>query len=261
MFKFHVNVPITDNINKLIIEWSKLSDVVVRVFDIEEAKKHPELRPYYDDLAFGFINPFTREFEIYVSDVYPEAHIIHETLHQILRFEGYCVTKVFLRDKAGLPDYIIRLADEFQGAIINHMDHLIINIRIHDYDLDFNNMYRVEYSKMKKNFITLQNIELDERRKLLYGLLFAIRSFDCYSYLEPYKQDIFNLHKKVDKKGFDYGKKLYDIVVNNGYLSKEDFKKSILILINEANKIWHSKLDMNKDDPIFSVFKIIKIVT
>lgn len=129
-----MNVPITDNINKLIIEWSKLSDVVIRVFDIEDAKTNPELRPYFNDLAFGIMNSYTREFKIYVSDVYPEAHIIHETLHQILREEGYCRTKVLLRDLVGLPDHIVRLVKEFQGAIINHMDHLVINNRIHDYD-------------------------------------------------------------------------------------------------------------------------------
>lgn len=121
-------------------------------------------------------------------------------------------------------------------------------------------MYGDEYSQMKKNFITLQNMVLNDNNKLLYGLLFAIRSFDCYSYPEPFKQDIFKIHKKVDDKGYVYGKTLYDIVVKNGYLSKEDFKKSISILINEANKIWHSELEMNEDDPIFSVFKIVKIV-
>lgn len=252
-------MPITNNIKKLISEWNKLSDVNIRVFDIEVAKQKSELKPYYDDLGFTFLNFFTGEIEMYISDSYPEAHVIHETLHHILRAEGYCETKVFLRDKAFLPDYVGHIADYFQSDIINHMDHLLINIRIHDYDLNFNRMYKDEYSKMKENFFILKNIESDEVKNLIYSLLFAIRTFDCYSYPEPYKQNIFNLHKEVDKKGYEYGKILYNIVMNNGYESKEDFKKAIFTMLNETKKIWHSELKMNEHDPIYDVFNIIKI--
>lgn len=258
MFEFFVDMPITNNIKKLIKTWNRLSNRVVKVYDIEKAKNDPSLAPYYNDLGFSFVNIHTDEFEIYSSNIYTEAHVIHETLHQILREEGYCVARVYRKDIYFYPDYIGAIACEFKDALINHMDHLVINIRIKEYDLDLKKMYNNEYTKMKENLIILKNKNLHGMEKLMYRLIFTIRSLDCYFYPEPYKKKIFDLLEEIDKKAHEYSKEFYNIVVQNGYLSKENFKESLLLILNKMDEI--VKNEINRSDPCYNVFKLIKIV-
>lgn len=258
MFEFYANVPITDNIKKLIKIWNKTSDMLIRVYDIEKAKNDYRFISYINDLGFTYVNAFG-EIEMYVSDIYPEATIIHEILHHILRVEGYCTTKVNLSDIFFYPKYILDTAKEFADAITNHMDHLIIDVRIKDYNLDFKRMCNLEYLRMNNDLEKFKNVELNEIEWLINSLLFAIRSFDCYSFYEPNRKRIFNLLKEVNQQGYKYSKKLYDDVVQNGFLSKEAFKESSLLVINKLNKILHKKININKNNPLYDIFKLIKI--
>ena len=87
-----INIPITENIKKVVEKWRRVSKAKIVVYDFSRARLEGIPESYLDSLALC-MGDYRRGLKLYISNIYPEASFVHEIIHQILRAEGYCCIK------------------------------------------------------------------------------------------------------------------------------------------------------------------------
>lgn len=253
-----IDIQITENIKKVIEKWRGVSKAKIVVYDFNRARQDGIPESYLDSFALCK-GDYMSGLKLYISDSYPEASIIHEIIHPMLRAEGYCCIRP-IHGYRMYPNHLVNYLELFSSHFTNQMDHLIIENRIKEYDLDFDKLLKNEFLQKEKSLSQLgTTYNLNKKEKLMYALYYTLDSFDYYFYLEPYKTKVFNLFKKVEKKGYNYSNDFFDTVSSFGYITQEKYLKSASTLLEKIRKIWFDELHRYKDDIYYDFFNFMII--
>lgn len=134
--------------------------------------KEIEVKPIEEFRAPGLKQPITylgitqlsdNCFRIYLSTEYPEAILIHEILHIILRYEGFPVVGFDETcAERRLPQPVRDCLPVLAGRLVSTVDHPEIHRRMeNDYDLDMDRYYRIHAERETDKIIRESGLTLE----------------------------------------------------------------------------------------------------
>lgn len=244
----HIELEITENIIQIMQKWCDIINTPIDVFSMNELPEN--LSGMKNNLAVALFHQITGSFIIYTSEYYVEAHIIHEILHPLLRANNYVQMSpldsfvIFMR----YPNFMNQVKS-YAMTVTNQMDHLIIHQQMREFDLDFDKLAIIEY----KDALKLEcnpHYENDVER-ILNNMLMGLNYFDYVDMVEPYQSELINNLKENNEEAYKYGVKYYNLVSNNGYVTQEEYRESMEILLKEMKRDYKKVKD---DESLFSYF-------
>jgi len=244
----HINLEITDNLRDIFKRWRNLCDFFVDIYSIERYQGEEYST---NDLALSVFNPLGALI-IYVSDHYPEAHIIHEMLHAMLRIEGYpqyklnpkllyLPPKIFLSNKY-LIDPLKKISDE----LTNNIDHILINKLMEKYDLDFRKLrdiqYQYEYSHLEKER-KYDNIA----EKVMDHIIMAIGTLEYDSSLdEIHRCELLDILKQKHIESYKYRSEFAKIIEEYPHSNPNEYKILLIKILEKIKNIFYNEIEEYK---------------
>lgn len=222
MNKFQIDTP---NTKKIMNELKRYYSGQVMVRDIKELASHPK----YSNLASYLGVLFHKEggLVVYVTSEYAEAEIIHELLHEILRYEGFPQIRVNkIMNQKNPPDRQAatqNIRNRFQSTI----DHFVIYRRMQErFDLDFDKYFSMLYQVKLNRFRKRKNKILDHDREVFRDQQDILEGLDFFFYAEPYKHMIMHHFRKNFRKACSSCNILFKNISKIGFITPEINRKS-----------------------------------
>jgi len=245
----HINIEITDNIRAIFDRWRELCDFFVDIYNIDDYRGESDIK---NDLAYSELNQFWGVFRIYVSDHYPEAHIIHEMLHAILRIEGYSRfrldPKVFLLPREEFVAYknYFDLLNKLSNELTNSIDHIVINELIKKYKLDFQKLYDLQCQHEHK-YLEIERVYNNEMEKVInnmkiaFGTLLYDGSLD-----EKCRHELLEILKEKYSASYEYRCELVKVIDEYPHSNTIEYRILLLKILEEIKKIVGKEIEEYK---------------
>ena len=226
---------ISKNLDSVMKLWSETYGSNVYVYSKVGQEEYLAEIGEENGLATSTFDLVTKEIVMIVSPDYPEAFIIHELLHPLIRAEGYDeIIMPFLPELIKEEPEFASHCKKIAGGITNQIDHIVVREKMKDYDLDPEKLNEIILKNgMTCDFrVECENIE----DSLLNNLRFACNYVDFKSIDEPYQSKLLDKLSEENAIAFDYGKRYYDHFIGfDG--SSEEYNKRLNFVLEEIRKI------------------------
>jgi len=210
----------TQKVLKLFRKYDSRPVIVKNIKDLESD-------PNYFNLASYLGVKFSERDRllIYIDIENVEVEIVHEMLHEIMKYEGFPIIRFnnYIYNK--LPKNHQEAVKNIRNRFASTLDHLELYRRINE-DYNFNlekyysRLYDVKYKRFKnvKKTLTKDQYIFREQQHILEGL-------DYFSYIDPYKTKILKKFEQTYNRAFKSCNLLYTNISDIGFRNPKQLQE------------------------------------